>query len=137
MTPADLGLVLERDGVVRIPLGKLAEHLRVPATRVAKAARVPLEDVGAVMLDVAQVRDVVPVLPHPCWRRATQVLDAFPESVSFVEVLGLALPYSPEELARTYRKIAFHAHPDRGGDPALFRRVTEARDAAAPFASAA
>jgi hypothetical protein len=34
----------------------------------------------------------------------------------------------PDMLASEYRRAARNLHPDAGGDPALFRRLTEARD---------
>ncbi|MHA7175487.1 J domain-containing protein [Arthrobacter sp. Sr24] len=42
------------------------------------------------------------------------------------QVLGLSRTATEREVKIAYRKAARIAHPDRGGDPALFRRITEA-----------
>lgn len=42
------------------------------------------------------------------------------------QVLGLARTATERDVKIAYRKAARIAHPDRGGDPALFRRITEA-----------
>ncbi len=42
------------------------------------------------------------------------------------QVLGLARTATERDIKIAYRKAARIAHPDRGGDPALFRRITEA-----------
>ena len=42
------------------------------------------------------------------------------------QVLGLARMATEREIKIAYRKAARIAHPDRGGDPALFRQVTQA-----------
>ncbi len=44
------------------------------------------------------------------------------------QVLGLARSATERDVKIAYRKAAKIAHPDRGGDPALFRRITEAYD---------
>ncbi|WP_449373542.1 J domain-containing protein [Arthrobacter psychrolactophilus] len=46
------------------------------------------------------------------------------------QVLGLARTASEREVKIAYRKAARIAHPDRGGDPAVFRQITEAYEAA-------
>lgn len=38
------------------------------------------------------------------------------------------LIYNPEMVADAYRSLAREHHPDAGGDPALFAKITEARD---------
>lgn len=45
-------------------------------------------------------------------------------------LLGLdGAPYSvPDDVRRAYRRLAAEHHPDRGGDPDLFREATVARD---------
>lgn len=42
------------------------------------------------------------------------------------QVLGLARSASERDVKIAYRKAARITHPDRGGDPALFRQITEA-----------
>lgn len=42
------------------------------------------------------------------------------------QVLGLARTATERDVKIAYRKAAKIAHPDRGGDPALFRQITEA-----------
>lgn len=42
------------------------------------------------------------------------------------QVLGLAPTATERDIKIAYRKAARMAHPDRGGDPAVFRQVTEA-----------
>lgn len=39
------------------------------------------------------------------------------------EVLGLALGASKEEVQEAFRKMALRHHPDKGGDPVMFRKV--------------
>ncbi|MEO5368350.1 MAG: J domain-containing protein [Magnetococcus sp. WYHC-3] len=41
-------------------------------------------------------------------------------------VLGLREAANPAEIRRRYRDLLRTHHPDRGGDPAEFRRITEA-----------
>jgi curved DNA-binding protein CbpA len=43
-----------------------------------------------------------------------------------LDVLGVKLPCNARDAAKAFRKRAMETHPDRGGDPADFRRVTEA-----------
>lgn len=40
--------------------------------------------------------------------------------------LGLQDPVAEQEIKRQFRKLAKQHHPDRGGDPAQFRRITAA-----------
>lgn len=48
------------------------------------------------------------------------------KSLTHYQVLGLARTATEREIKIAYRKAARIAHPDRGGDAAHFRRVTEA-----------
>ena len=41
-------------------------------------------------------------------------------------ILGLEQGASPDEIKRAYRARALETHPDRGGDPAVFREVQRA-----------
>lgn len=43
-------------------------------------------------------------------------------------VLELKPPVKREKLLSAYRKMAFRYHPDRGGDVAMFRMVTDAKN---------
>lgn len=44
------------------------------------------------------------------------------------EILRLSPPITRENLITVYRKLALEHHPDKGGDPAKFRMVTEAKN---------
>tara|TARA_R100001440_G_scaffold66162_3_gene87143 strand:- start:5517 stop:5927 length:411 start_codon:yes stop_codon:yes gene_type:complete len=45
------------------------------------------------------------------------------------KVLGLKRSSSQEEIKKAFRKKALETHPDKGGDPAEFRKVREAYEA--------
>jgi hypothetical protein len=47
--------------------------------------------------------------------------------------LGLLPPYAVEDVREAYRLRVFKAHPDRGGDPAEFVRLSEAYDKAIEY----
>jgi DnaJ-domain-containing protein 1 len=48
--------------------------------------------------------------------------------------LGVEFPCSKDEIKAAYRRLALSSHPDRGGDPAEFRRIEQAhREALAYF----
>ncbi|MGA7203249.1 MAG: J domain-containing protein, partial [Specibacter sp.] len=42
------------------------------------------------------------------------------------QVLGVPSTATEREIKIAYRKAARIAHPDHGGDPAVFRKITEA-----------
>ncbi|KAL7749378.1 hypothetical protein RI367_005249 [Sorochytrium milnesiophthora] len=42
---------------------------------------------------------------------------------SFYALLGVSVDATPDELRRAYRTKALAAHPDKGGDPEVFRRI--------------
>jgi molecular chaperone DnaJ len=44
----------------------------------------------------------------------------------YYEVLGVGKGASPDEIKKSYRRLAVQHHPDRGGDEAKFREVSEA-----------
>ena len=44
------------------------------------------------------------------------------------EKLGVRSDASPEEIKKAYKKLAMKHHPDRGGDEARFKEITEAYD---------
>lgn len=52
------------------------------------------------------------------------------QRASLWSVLGVGPDASAEEVKRAYRKRALEAHPDRGGDPEVFRRVQRAYEQA-------
>ncbi len=45
-----------------------------------------------------------------------------------LRLLGLQDPVEPSEVVNAYRHLARQHHPDLGGDPAVFRSLTVARD---------
>jgi len=50
-------------------------------------------------------------------------------------VLGLANGASPEDIRAAYRRLAFIAHPDRGGTTDALVKIREAHDAALALAA--
>ena len=46
------------------------------------------------------------------------------------ELLGLNAEYTRDDVMRAFREQAQKHHPDKGGDPAIFRRLVEAKDRA-------
>jgi len=46
--------------------------------------------------------------------------------MDYYSILGITRTASPEEIKKAYRKQAMANHPDRGGDEAKFKQVTEA-----------
>jgi hypothetical protein len=51
----------------------------------------------------------------------------------FMAVLGLLPPYALEDVRAAYRQKVLAAHPDRGGEPAEFVRLSEAYDRALEY----
>jgi hypothetical protein len=51
----------------------------------------------------------------------------------FMAVLGLLPPYALEDVREAYRQKALTSHPDRGGDPAEFVRLSDAYDRAIEY----
>jgi curved DNA-binding protein CbpA len=46
------------------------------------------------------------------------------------DLLGLSAESTRDDVMRAFREKAYEHHPDKGGDPAIFRRLVEARDRA-------
>jgi DnaJ-class molecular chaperone len=46
--------------------------------------------------------------------------------VSYYDALGLDPSASDQQVKRSYRKKAMETHPDKGGDPEAFKKITEA-----------
>jgi hypothetical protein len=46
------------------------------------------------------------------------------------ELLGLGAEFTRDDVMSAFREKAHEHHPDKGGDPAIFRRLVEARDRA-------
>ncbi len=49
-----------------------------------------------------------------------------PSSKSFFDVLGVSKNASDKEIKSAFRKLAQKYHPDRGGDEAKFKEISEA-----------
>ncbi|TPE61065.1 molecular chaperone DnaJ [Sandaracinobacter neustonicus] len=61
------------------------------------------------------------------WMRAK--VSAIPmDELEARQLLGLPLRASTEEIQQAHRRLITAAHPDRGGDPELARRLNAARD---------
>lgn len=52
----------------------------------------------------------------------------------FLVILGVLLPCNEEDVKQAYLAKVRSAHPDRGGDPAEFRRIQEAFEKASEYA---
>ena len=48
------------------------------------------------------------------------------ELTAFYHALGVAMGTPMKQMKKHYRKLALRHHPDKGGDPAKFHRITEA-----------
>lgn len=65
----------------------------------------------------AEIPTVKPPAPNPTSPYAYSLL-----------LLGLAPPFSDDDVKRAYKKLALKAHPDQGGNHFDFIRLKEARD---------
>lgn len=63
---------------------------------------------------------------NPWHSRAIERPPVGEKFLTHYQVLGLSRTATEREVKIAYRKAARIAHPDHGGDPALFRRITEA-----------
>ena len=48
------------------------------------------------------------------------------ENTEYYDILHVDKNATPEEIKKSYRKLAMKNHPDKGGDPELFQKITEA-----------
>jgi DnaJ family protein A protein 2 len=48
--------------------------------------------------------------------------------MSLYEDLGISKESSPDEIKKAYRKLAMKHHPDKGGDPETFKKISHAHD---------
>lgn len=48
--------------------------------------------------------------------------------MNYYDILGVNKSASPDELKKAYRRKALETHPDKGGDPNVFKEVNEAYD---------
>lgn len=46
--------------------------------------------------------------------------------MSYYDVLGVSKNASKDEIKKAYRKLAMKEHPDKGGDPEKFKKISEA-----------
>jgi hypothetical protein len=58
-----------------------------------------------------------------------------PKEPECAKVLGLTVPFFKEDVVKAFRKAAHEHHPDKGGDPDMFRKLVEAKDAALQIAN--
>ncbi|MDB4990078.1 MAG: hypothetical protein JWN04_5256 [Myxococcaceae bacterium] len=73
------------------------------------------------------LRGEVPLPPPPSDQRpARSERNTLAANASAWTVLGVTPEASPEEIKRAFRMRALETHPDRGGEPAQFRRVQRA-----------
>lgn len=56
-----------------------------------------------------------------------------PERPDFMVTLGLLPPYTPEDVRTAYRTKVLTAHPDRGGEAAVFHELQEAYERALQY----
>ncbi|CAN0026566.1 unnamed protein product [Pylaiella littoralis] len=47
---------------------------------------------------------------------------------TYYSILGVERTASTEEIRKAYRRVSLSVHPDKGGDPANFRRLCKAHD---------
>eukprot|EP00301_Raphidiophrys_heterophryoidea_P024180 c7761_g1_i1.p1 GENE.c7761_g1_i1~~c7761_g1_i1.p1 ORF type:complete len:453 (-),score=95.09 c7761_g1_i1:82-1389(-) len=49
-------------------------------------------------------------------------------TTEYYDILGVQKNSSPDEIRKAYKKLAVRHHPDKGGDEAKFKEITEAAD---------
>ena len=47
----------------------------------------------------------------------------------YYEILGVGKDATPKELRKAYLQLSLKHHPDKGGDPEEFKKITEAHEA--------
>ena len=77
-----------------------------------------------------RLRVAQPPWPTPGAPRPPTALPDRSNAISIWETLGIPDDASADDLKRAYRSRALVTHPDRGGDPAEFRRLQRAYEVA-------
>ena len=47
---------------------------------------------------------------------------------NYYDILGVTETATPDEIKKTYRKLAMEHHPDKGGDEEKFKKISQAYD---------
>ncbi|KAL5529384.1 hypothetical protein ACEPAG_5369 [Sanghuangporus baumii] len=127
-----LGEAAETEDIVHTFIGKLqvGKHVRLrygneqrTDPEILKEARTGIPVTSQRRFDVYPDPAPTPLLPIPSL--SPKVLLMVRET-KFYDVLQAAPDASDAELKKAYRKQALKHHPDKGGDPELFKEITHA-----------
>ena len=64
------------------------------------------------------------------WVRIAAEIRRVADLLEHDDLLGLGAEFTRDDVMTAFRRQAQKHHPDKGGDPAIFRRLVEARDRA-------